>query len=134
MEVTASYLQNHANATFYIDRAAANELTREKTPWLVREVEWDPLMAKRAVIWLSEKLDKAILHLDAADFHRNHLHSLVYAYSDIDELCLEVFEDLRQRIVYRGGLPENERTIVFSPHPDDDVISMGGMLDKLVLN
>ena len=134
VEVTASYLQNHANATFYIDRAAANELTREKTPWLVREVEWDSLMAKRAVIWLSEKLDKAILHLDAADFHRNHLHSLVYIFQDIDELCLVVFEDLRQRIVYRGGLPKNERTIVFSPHPDDDVISMGGMLDKLVRN
>ena len=132
--VTASYLQDHPNTTFYVDRAAASQLAREKTPWLVREIEWDALMAKRAVIWLSEKLDKAILHLDAADFHRNHLHSLVYAYHDIDELCLEVFEDLRQRIVYRRGLPKKERTIVFSPHPDDDVISMGGMLDKLVRN
>ena len=134
VEVTASYLQNHPDATLYVDRAAASALTREKTPWLVREVAWDKPMAKRAIIWLSEQLDKAILHLDAADFHRNHLHSLVYTYHDIDELCLEVFEDLRQRIVYRHGLPKNERTIVFSPHPDDDVISMGGMLDKLVRN
>lgn len=132
--VTASYLQQHPNAAFYVDRAAASELTREKTPWLVREVVWDALMAKRAVVWLSEKLDKALLHLDAADFHRNHLHSLVYAHQDIDELCLAVFEDLRQRIVYRRDLPRRERVIVFSPHPDDDVISMGGMLDKLVCN
>ncbi|MDX1547162.1 MAG: glucosamine-6-phosphate deaminase [Rhodothermales bacterium] len=133
-EVTASYLQAHRNATFYVDRAAAGALTREKTPWLVRDVEWTPLMAKRAVIWLSETLGKAILRLDAADFHRNHVHSLVHAVPDVDALCLQVFEDLRSRIVYRGGLPQGERVIVFSPHPDDDVISMGGMLDKLVAN
>jgi len=132
--VTASYLQIHANVTFYVDRAAANALTREKTPWLVRDIAWDLPMAKRAIIWLSEQLDKAILHLDAADFHRNHMHTLVYAYPDIDDLCLRVFEDLRKRIVYREGLPSGERVIVFSPHPDDDVISMGGMLDKLVRN
>ncbi len=133
-EVTASYLQKHPNTTFYVDRAAASGLTREKTPWLVRDLDWDLPMAKRAIIWLSEKLDKAVLRLDTADFHSNHLHSLVYAYPDIDELCLRVFEDLRKRIVYRDGLPQNERVILFSPHPDDDVISMGGMLDKLVRN
>ena len=133
-EVTASYLQNHPNATFYVDRAAAGGLTREKTPWLVRDLDWDLPMAKRAVIWLSETLDKAVLRLDAADFHSNHLHSLVYAYPDIDDLCLRIFEDLRKRIAYRDDLPRNERVILFSPHPDDDVISMGGMLDKLVRN
>ncbi len=133
-DVTASYLQRHPNTTFYLDRAAASGLTREKTPWLVRDLDWDLPMAKRAVIWLSEKLDKALLRLEAADFHSNQLHSLVYAYPSIDDLCLRVFEDLRQRIVYREGLPKNERVILFSPHPDDDVISMGGMLDKLVQN
>ncbi len=133
-EVTATFLQRHPNATFYVDRAAASELTREKTPWLVRDVVWDDEMAKRAVIWLSEQLDKAILRLEAADFHRHHLHGLVHAYANIDELCLRVFEDLRRRIVYRDGLPRGERIILFSPHPDDDVISMGGMLDKLVAN
>ena len=132
--VTASYLQEHRNATFYLDRAAASELTREKTPWLVREVEWDHPMTKRAVIWLSKKLDKAILRLEAADFFRHQMHSLAHAYDSIDDLCREVFEDLRQRITYRDQLFSNETVIVFSPHPDDDVISMGGMLDKVVRN
>ncbi|WP_054683716.1 glucosamine-6-phosphate deaminase [Rhodothermus marinus] len=133
-QVPASFLQTHPNATFYLDRAAASELTREKTPWLVCEVVWDKPMAKRAIIWLSEKLGKAILKLEAADFYRNHLHSLVHAYPDVDALCLEIFEDLRQRIVYPHQLFKHQRVIVFSPHPDDDVISMGGMLDKLVAN
>ncbi len=132
--VTATYLQRHRNGTFYLDRAAAGELTREKTPWLVKQVDWDPLMAKRAVIWLSEKLEKAILTLEEADFYRNHLHELVYAYDSIDNLCRTVFEDLRRRVTYRDGLIKNKKIVVFSPHPDDDVISMGGMLDKLVAN
>jgi glucosamine-6-phosphate deaminase len=132
--VTASYLQEHRNATFYLDRAAASELTREKTPWLVRDVEWDHQMTKRAVIWLSKKLDKAILRLEAADFFRHQMHSLAHAYGSIDDLCRHVFEDLRQRITYRDQLFKDETVIVFSPHPDDDVISMGGMLDKVVRN
>ncbi len=132
--VTATYLQRHRNATFYLDRAAAGELTREKTPWLVKQVEWDPLMAKRAVIWLSEKLGKAIMTLEEADFYRNHLHDLVYAYDNVDNLCRTVFEDLRRRVTYRDGLIKNKTVVLFSPHPDDDVISMGGMLDKLVAN
>lgn len=133
-EVTASFLQLHRNAAVYADRAAAGELTREKTPWLVRDVDWTPEMARRAVIWLSERVDKAILRLEAADFHRNHLHDLVYAFASVDELCLTVFEELRSRVAYRRNLPRSERIVVFSPHPDDDVISMGGMLDKLVDN
>src|SRR5690606_26551675 len=87
-EVTASYLQLHRNAAFYVDRAAAGALTREATPWLVREVEWTPEMAKRAVIWLSEQTEKAVLRLDEADFHEHHLHALVRAYPSVDELCL----------------------------------------------
>jgi glucosamine-6-phosphate deaminase len=133
-EVTASYLQEHPNARFYIDRAAAGELTREKTPWRVRDVDWTDQEAKRAVIWLSQTLDKPIPRLEAADYYQNQLHSLVHRYDHVDELAREVFEDLRQRITYRENLVSDERVIVFSPHPDDDVISMGGMLDKLVAN
>lgn len=132
--VTATYLQSHRNAAFYIDRAAAMHLTREATPWLVKNVDWTPFMSKRAVIWLSEKLGKAIMTLDESDFYRHHLHSLVYQFNSVDELCRRVFEDLRQRIVYRDQLVKNKKIILFSPHPDDDVISMGGMLDKLVQN
>jgi glucosamine-6-phosphate deaminase len=133
-QVTASYLQLHRDATFYVDRPAAGELTREKTPWLVQEVTWDEGLSKRAVIWLSEKLGKAILQLEAADFYRHHLQGLLHAAGDVDALCLRVFEDLRRRIRYPESLCKGERVIVFSPHPDDDVISMGGMLDKLVRN
>jgi glucosamine-6-phosphate deaminase len=132
--VSATYLQLHPNATFYVDRAAASALTREKTPWLVSHVEWDRELAKRAVIWLSRKEKTPILQLEVADFHRNHLHDLVHAFGDVDELCQMVFEDLRQRVLYRQHLPTKKRVIVFSPHPDDDVISMGGMLAKLVEN
>jgi glucosamine-6-phosphate deaminase len=133
-EVTATYLQSHRNAAFYVDRAAAMQLTRERTPWLVKEVVWDDLLAKRAVIWLAERLDKAIMTLDEPDFFRNHLHSLVHAYQNVDDLCRGVFENLRKRIVYKDQLTKRKKVILFSPHPDDDVISMGGMLDKLVQN
>lgn len=133
-DVTASYLQEHPQSAVYLDRAAAGALTREKTPWLVSDVKWNLQMAKRAIIWLSERIGKAILQLEEADFLNHHLHSLVYAYPDIDQLCMNVFDDLRQRIHYQNQLPTGKRIILFSPHPDDDVISMGGMLDKLVRN
>ena len=133
-QVSATYLQLHSNASIYVDRAAASELTREKTPWLVKRVEWTPEAAKRAVIWLSKETGKAILRLDAGDFHRHHLHDLVHGSGGVDELCQTVFEDLRQRVIYRDQLPKKQRVIVFSPHPDDDVISMGGMLHALVRN
>lgn len=133
-DVTASYLQEHQNATFYVDHAAAGELTRVKTPWLVRDVDWTKQSAKRAVIWLSKELDTAIPRLNSADFYRNQLHGLVHKYDHIDSLTREVFEDLRQRIKYREDLIHDEPVIVFSPHPDDDVISMGGMLDTLIQN
>ena len=132
--VSAAYLQLHPNATVFVDRAAASELTREKTPWLVRRMEWTDEAAKRAVIWLSRELGKAILRLDEADFHRNGLHDLVHAYGGADALTRKIFEDLRRRVVHRRGLPRKQRVLVFSPHPDDDVISMGGTLAALVAN
>ncbi|WP_412068384.1 glucosamine-6-phosphate deaminase [Rubrivirga sp. IMCC43871] len=133
-QVSATYLQLHNNATFYVDRAAAGELTREKTPWLVRRVDWTPEAAKRAVIWLSKETGKAILRLDASDFHTHQLHDLIHVSGGVDDLCQRVFEDLRQRVVSHDRLPKKEKVIVFSPHPDDDVISMGGMLHALVRN
>lgn len=134
VEVTATYLQLHSNAAIYIDTAAAGELTRIKTPWVVRQLDWNDELAKRAVIWLSERVGKAIMRLEQADFHRHYLHSLTYAYPNTDDLCKKVFENLRQKIVYQEGIISNNRVIVFSPHPDDDVISMGGMLNQLVEN
>lgn len=132
--VTASYLQRHENAHIFLDRAASSELTRIKTPWLVREVAWDDELSIRAVIWLAERTEKAILKLEESDFHRHHLHSLANLHTNTDHLCKFVFERLRQRIAYLEDLPSGQRMILFSPHPDDDVISMGGMLDKSVRN
>ena len=137
-QVSATYLQLHNNASFYVDQAAASELTRVKTPWLVKRVDWTEEAAKKAVIWLSRETGKSILRLDVSDFHHHHLHDLVHTVSggtgSVDELCQRVFEDLRQRVVYRDGVPKKQKVIVFSPHPDDDVISMGGMLHALVQN
>lgn len=132
--VTASYLQRHENALICLDRAAAGELTRIKTPWIVGEVDWTEELIERAVIWLAERTEKAILTLDESDFHRHHLHSLANAYANSDDLCKHVFERLRQRVAYSEDLPSDQRMILFSPHPDDDVISMGGMLDRCVRN
>ena len=133
--ITASFLQSHPNVSFYVDRAAASGLTREATPWVVRNVQWNEESSKRAVVWLSEQVDRAILRLERQDFHRHHLHELSNRYDDdVDQLSRTVFEDLRGRIVYPEQLFKGERTILFSPHPDDDVISMGGMLDQVVRN
>ena len=133
--VAASHVQSHTCARLYADATAASELTREKTPWLVvRDVKWDARLAKRAIIWLSGITQKALLVLEAADFRAHGLHGLLHAFPDIDALCLRVFEELRSSILYPEDLPSGERVILFSPHPDDDVISMGGMLDKLVRN
>ncbi len=133
-QVPATYLQLHPNATVYVDQAAASELTRVKTPWLVRRVDWTPGAAKRAVIWLSRETDTAILRLGATDFHRHGLHPLANVRGGVDALCRRVFEDLRQRVVYADKVPRRQRVVVFSPHPDDDVISMGGMLHALAQN
>jgi len=133
-DVTATFLQGHDNASFYLEKAAASELTREKTPWLLSTVDWTDALAKKAVIWLSKKEGKAIGQLSESDFHENHLHDLVHTYGDIDRLCKGVFEDLQSRVKSNSDLPSKSKIIVFSPHPDDDVISMGGMLGKLVEN
>ena len=133
-EVTASFLQLHRDVSFYVDRASASQLTREKTPWLVQTVSWTRELSKRAVIWLSEQTGKALMRLEEGDFHRYHLHDLLQSWPDTDTLLRHVFEDLRQRIRYQDQLIKKEKIILFSPHPDDDVISMGGMLDKLVHN
>jgi glucosamine-6-phosphate deaminase len=133
-KITASFLQKHRDVTIYCDEAASGEFTRIKTPWVVRPVEWTDELSVRAVIWLAEKVNKAILRLDEGDFHRHHLHSLAYKHENTDQLCKYVFESLRKRINYVEDLPTKKKIIIFSPHPDDDVISMGGMLDALVQN
>jgi glucosamine-6-phosphate deaminase len=133
-DVAATYLQNHPNATFYLDPAAAAELTRIKTPWVVGEVKWNRQREVEAVIWLSQATGKSILKLDPEDYREHHLSSLLARYGSAGPLNGEVFNSLLSKIRGRSRLPHGKRIIVFSPHPDDDVISMGGILNKLHQN
>jgi glucosamine-6-phosphate deaminase len=130
-EVAATFLQGHANATAYLDRAAAADLTRIATPWLLQPVEWTPALTDRAVIWLSEETGRAILKLTGRDYTEHHLSSLLARHGTPGAVNGEVFTRLRDRIRGRGRLPRERRVLVFSPYPDDDVISMGGILRKL---
>jgi glucosamine-6-phosphate deaminase len=130
-DVAATFLQRHANATVYLDLAAAGELTRVKTPWLLEAVEWTPAMTERSVVWLSEQVGKAILKLTARDYSEHHLSPLLARHGAPGPINGLVFTRLRDKIRGRRNLPSRKSVLVFSPHPDDDVISMGGVLRKL---
>ena len=133
-DIAATYLQQHPNATFYLDPAAAAELTRIKTPWVVGEVEWTRRREIEAVIWLSQVTGKSVLKLETNDYREHHLSPLVARYGSAGPLNGEVFNALISKIRGRSKLPSGKRIIVFSPHPDDDVISAGGILNKLHQN
>ncbi|MBV6646639.1 MAG: glucosamine-6-phosphate deaminase [Cyclobacteriaceae bacterium] len=145
-EIPASYLQNHPNVKFLLDKWAGQHLSRFKTPWLTGFCEWDDFLRKRAVIWLSMKLGKPILKLTDRDYKENDLGELIPLPNYSQQLNVEIFDQLQHTITgWPGGKPDaddtnrperatpaKKRVIVFSPHPDDDVISMGGTLLKLV--
>ncbi len=132
--VAATFLQRHPNTTFYVDDAAAVDLTRVATPWLLDEVRWDEPLAVRAVTWLAAKQQKAILKLTQADYAENNLTSLVARHGSPGAVNGLVFNVLGAKIRGKSKLPRGLKTICFSPHPDDDVISMGGILRKFVEN
>jgi glucosamine-6-phosphate deaminase len=134
VEVAATFLQNHPNTTFYVDRAAGADLTRIATPWLLDEVEWTEPLAVRAVVWLSEQVGRGILKLTQRDYAEHKLSSLVAQYGTPGAVNGEVFNTLGAKIRGKSKLPRGKRIICFSPHPDDDVISMGGILRKLAEN
>jgi glucosamine-6-phosphate deaminase len=134
LEVAATFLQGHPNTTFYVDRAAAADLTRIKTPWLLDEVQWTKDLMVRAVIWLSQRTNKAILKLTQRDYADARMSSLVAKFGSPGEVNGKVFNLLGAKIRGKSKLPIGHRIVCFSPHPDDDVISMGGILRKLVEN
>ena len=134
LEVAATFLQSHPNTTFYVDRAAAADLTRIATPWLRESVEWSDALAVRAVVWLSEQTGKAVLKLTQRDYADHKLSSLVARFGSPGDVNGMVFNFLGAKIRGKSKLPRERRIICFSPHPDDDVISMGGILHKLVQN
>lgn len=147
--VAASFLQDHPNAQVVLDESAAAELTRFKTPWLVGVAEWTPELTRRAVIWLASRLKKPVLKLTDQDFNEEGLQDLLAVHGTAYEINISVFRHLQRTIVgWPGGKPDHKkelgdiprqhddifpkRVLIFSPHPDDDVISMGGTLIRLV--
>ncbi|HEU4723798.1 MAG TPA: glucosamine-6-phosphate deaminase [Candidatus Eisenbacteria bacterium] len=132
--VSATYLQQHPNTTVYLDRAAAARLTRVETPWLLKEIEWTPALAIEAVVWLSRVTGKSVLKLADVDYRDHHLGALLARHGTSAALNGVVFNALGDKVRGRSKLPRGRRIIVFSPHPDDDVISAGGTLHKLRQN
>ena len=144
--IPASFLQNHKNVSIVLDTAAANELTRVKTPWLLGPVDWDTPLIKKAVVWLCEKVQKPVLKLVDEDYNEHGMADLITERGNAYNTNIEVFNLLQHTITgWPGGKPNADdsqrperstpfpkRAIIFSPHPDDDVISMGGTLLRLV--
>ncbi len=145
-QIPATYLQHHHNATFVLDKEAASELTRIKTPWLVSSCVWTEELKKKAIFWLSDKVSKPILKLTDKDYNDYGMASLLVEEGSAYELNIKIFNGLQNTITgWPGGKPNaddskrperstpaKKRVIIFSPHPDDDVISMGGTFDRLV--
>ena len=130
--VAASFLQEHPNVHFYLDESAADSLTRLCQPWRIGSCEWDEIMTRRAVIWLSKKLKKPILKLTHEDYAENGLASLLAEHGGAYKINITVFKRMMNTITgWPGGKGADRRVLIFSPHPDDDVISMGGTLMRL---
>jgi len=146
--IAASYLQQHPDATVVLDAAAAAGLTRYRSPWLLGPVAWDGALIRKAVVWLARKLEKPILKLTEEDYNEAGLQDLVAGRGPAYDINVDVFRSLAETVTgWPGGkpramkrpgdverptdLPFPKRVVVFSPHPDDDVLSMGGTLIRL---
>lgn len=144
--IPASFLQNHSHAKLVLDLAAAEQLTRISHPWKVTTCEWNDKLTRRAIVWLCKKTGKPILKLTDKDYNDWGLGELLALYGSAYNVNIKIFNDLQHTITgWPGGKPNADdtyrperaypypkRVIVFSPHPDDDVISMGGTLKRLV--
>ena len=142
----ASFLQTHPNAHVILDLSAAGRLTRIEHPWLVTSCQWTDKLVRSALVWLCQKIHKPILKLTNKDYNENGLSELLALYGSAYNANIKIFNDLQHTITgWPGGKPNADdtyrperatpypkRVIVFSPHPDDDVISMGGTIRRLV--
>jgi len=141
----ASYLQVHDHISFYVDEAASSLLTRSEAPWLVGPCDWTPKFVRKAVVWLCQTVGKPILKLTEKDYLENNLGELLEKVGSFDKINIDVFNDLQHTITgWPGGKPNADDStrpvpaapfpktvLIFSPHPDDDVISMGGTFIRL---
>ncbi|MEL6389963.1 MAG: glucosamine-6-phosphate deaminase [Bacteroidota bacterium] len=146
IQVPCTYLQSHPDVRFYVDKSAGEQLTRVKTPWLVGMCHWSDDLIAKAVIWLSQKINQPVLKLTDEDYNEHGLGELIVNYKSAYDINIKVFNRLQHTITgWPGGKPNaddstrperkspgKKRVILFSPHPDDDVISMGGTFLRLV--
>src|SRR5699024_10799533 len=144
--IPATFLQTHSNTRVVIDLLAADKLTRIKHPWLVTSCDWNDKLVRSAIVWLCQLINKPILKLTNKDYNENGLSELLALYGSAYNANIKIFNDLQRTITgWPGGKPNADdtyrperakpypkRVIIFSPHPDDDVISMGGTLRRLV--
>lgn len=130
--VPATFLQDHGDVRVLLDVAAAGKLTGVDTPWLLGNLDWDDNLIKRAVLWLCQQTGKALLKLDDDDFRRHDLHQLLRHHGPAQRIAHRVFRWMMDTIEYHPAGRESKTVLCFSPHPDDDVISMGGTLIRLV--
>ena len=145
-EIPATFLQNHPNATFVLDQSAASSLTRFETPWLVGECIWTQELKSKAIVWLCQQTKQSILKLTDRDYNNNGMSDLLAQEGSSYDLNINMFNVLQHTITgWPAGKPNaddtnrperanpaKKRVILFSPHPDDDVISMGGTFAKLI--
>jgi glucosamine-6-phosphate deaminase len=130
--VTASFLQEHHDVSFILDAPAASELSAIRRPWELGPIRWSDALIRQAVLWLCLKAGKGLLMLDDDDFREHGLHELLREHGPAQDLGQRVFQDRMQTLVTHPAGREPKTILVFSPHPDDDVISMGGTIIRLV--
>lgn len=145
-QIPATFLQKHSNVEVILDEASAAELTRTKTPWLVGPISWDDEMLRKAVVWLSLYLEKPILKLTDEDYSEHGMNDILTDVGAAYDINIRIFNEIQHTITgWPGGKPNADdthrperkepfpkRVLIFSPHPDDDVISMGGTFIRLV--
>jgi glucosamine-6-phosphate deaminase len=145
-QIPSSFLQKHNNCLVVVDDASASELVRVKTPWLLESIDWDDSLIRKAVVWLCQKLNQPVLKLTNNDYMEHGMSDIITEFGSAYQVNIKVFNELQHTITgWPGGKPNADdthrperaspfpkRVVIFSPHPDDDVISMGGTFIRLV--
>ena len=145
-QIPSTFLQNHHHTQVMLDEAASSHLTRINTPWLVDSVDWNEKLIQKALVWLGLKLKKPVLKLTNIDYMEHGMGDIITEYGSAYQVNIKIFNSLQHTITgWPGGKPNADdsnrperakpfpkRVIIFSPHPDDDVISMGGTFIRLV--
>ena len=145
-QIPSSFLQKHRDCLVILDEAASSELVRRKTPWILDSIDWNDQIIRKAVVWLCQTINKPVLKLTNLDYMEHGMGDIITEYGSAYKVNIKVFNDLQHTITgWPGGKPNADdtnrperatpfpkRAIIFSPHPDDDVISMGGTFIRLV--